>query len=183
LLPIQLFDRNLVSGMVKSWTLPDGVLGISVSPYHGMGASDVAAIPSLRRRSTFSIGIWTRSRHAAAGQTIQLNLMLVTSDTERTWHDRLTVTLPSTPGQQHPTTPKQRSQAAALRRTLPEGPGNRPTRTIRPPGVSVQPAAPSTAPTPSATVKAEDVRAKHRRPRDGFLRSLLAKLRADAKPG
>ena len=94
------------------------MLGISVSPYHGIGARDVAAIPKPRRRSSFTLGIWTASRDAAAGRQIVLGIMMKRSETERSWFEHFRIQLPAAP--RSAPSSRQINQAAALRNTMPE---------------------------------------------------------------
>ncbi|MET7284188.1 helix-turn-helix transcriptional regulator [Kribbella sp. NPDC005582] len=166
LLTVGLYDRNLVSGMVQARRRPAGVLGISVSPFHGMGAKDVAAIPSLRRRSTFSIGIWIDDLNAAAGVNMALDIMMTTSEGERPWYERLRVQLPLGPR----FTARAEQQAAVLRRSIPpdlhRDDKALPKSTY--PGVTVVRRFEAQPPPPTG-----EKRAKHRRPRRNILRKLF----------
>lgn len=163
LLTIALYDRSLISGMVEARRLPEGVLGISVSPFHSMGAQEVAAIPTLRRRSTFSVGIWVETRNVAAGMSLDLNMLMTTSQGERPWFEHLRVQMPPVP---RFVSPRPEGPAAALRRTMPEHRDDKPVPKSTHPGVTVV-----RRPEPESQVasRAEEGRGKHRRPRKGLL--------------
>ncbi|MFB6726740.1 helix-turn-helix domain-containing protein [Kribbella sp. NPDC056345] len=169
LVEITLFDRDVVSGMVRTQQWPEHVQGITVGPFHDMRPSTVAPLPPLARKHAFEIAIWTGTREVPTDSKISLEFQLSTANGEVFTHV-VTVMIPASSVWTFEVAGAEAPKDD--RHPLPEP---HPEITEAPEASQIEAS--------SGMSATDDSRGKHRRPREkkGVFKALLSLVTTDLK--